>query len=164
MPPTNPLDKSIDGAADAPLTARQIRAAILSALRAWRLQSKTIDAGTFDDFRHGALFDCVQKVSFRTLTQRDYPAVRRHFAALAGETWRPSDARTPAADDRRRALYVLDATIGKVANRFGGRAGAEAYARALLARIYHTTLDAASVRQIWGVVFTLGNRQKGKKK
>lgn len=164
MTPRNPLDKSIDAAADAPLTARQIRSAILSALRAWRLQAKSIDVGTFDDFRHGALWDCVHKVSFRALTQRDYPAVRRHFAALAGETWRPSDARTPAADDRRRALYVLDATIGKVADRFGGRAGAEAYARALMSRIYNTTLDAASVRQIWGVVFTLGNRNKGQKK
>lgn len=156
------IGRAIDAAGDAPITAKQLRLCILAALRAWRVQSKLLDVGTFDEFRHGALFDAIHRTSFRTIRQKDYSTVQRHFASLAGTTWRQQEARTvvPAADDRRRALYVLSDTIARLADRYGGQIGADAYANALFDRIYHTTRDRASVRQIWGVIFTLSNRKK----
>lgn len=91
--------------------------------------------------------------SLRAATQAHYGRLMAHFQALAG--YAAAAARTRARDadnDRRIARYKLDQEL----RRHGLPA---AYAGAICRTQYKCTLDEASAKQLWRLVFTVRSRR-----
>lgn len=162
------IDKAVRAQGGGVVNPHQVRAMILAARRAFKVQSELglVDDGVdFDAWRRATLHDVTggdAPDSFRTVTQRDYAAVVAYFQELAGERWasaRRSDA-IKADDERARALWALELVEGEVAETFGGRGGVRRYADALFWKIHKTERTLATPRQIWAVIFTLRKRAK----
>ncbi len=165
----NALDKAVRAQGGAVVKPQQVKAMVIAAHRAFKVQEKVglVDDGEdFDTWRRAALHDIVGAAapsSFRAVTQRDFAAVMEYFARLAGD--RTSDfghrtSETTRDDETRRALWALTLEEGESAEAFGGREGARCYADALFEKIHKTDRYAATAKQIWAVIFTLRNRAK----
>ena len=159
------IDKAVRAQGGAVVKPHQVKAMILAARRAYKMQAKAglVDDGVdFDSWRRATLHDVVGAAapdSFRAVTQRDYAAVMDYFGRLAGDRPAGNDSkRTTASDAERRALWALNLEEGEVAGTLGGREGARRYADALFARIHKTDRYAATAKQTWAVIFTLRNR------
>jgi len=165
------IDKAVRAQGGGVVKPNQVKAMILAARRAFKVQSELglVDDGVgFDAWRRATLHDVTggdAPESFRTVTQRDYAAVMDYFGELAGD--RRAEARRSdtarRADDRERALWALNLEEGEVAGAFGGRGEARKYADALLWKIHKTERSLATPRQIWAVIFTLRNRAKARR-
>ena len=164
------IDKAVRAQGGAVVKPHQVKAMILAARRAYKMQADAglVDDGVdFDSWRRATLHDVVGAAapdSFRAVTQRDYAAVMDYFGRLAGD--RPSAARPSnliASDEQARALWSLNLEEGAQAGALGGREGARRYADALFKRIHKTDRYAATARQVWAVIFTLRNRAAGKR-
>ena len=179
------IDKAVRAQGGGVVKPNQVKAMILAARRAFKVQSELglVDDGVgFDAWRRATLHDVTggdAPESFRTVTQRDYAAVLAYFARLAGdgvEKWKSgkveelkgnsstsqpfnhSTFQLREADARARALWSLNLEEGAVAGAFGGRGEARKYADALLWKIHQTDRSLATPRQIWAVIFTLRKR------
>ena len=179
------IDKAVRAQGGGVVTPNQVKAMILAARRAFKVQSELglVDDGVgFDAWRRATLHDVTggdAPESFRTVTQRDYAAVLAYFQKLSGGVdecgsegvWECGSAGvnspTPSlthsqtlktADERARALWALNLVEGEVAGAFGDRGGARRYADALFWKIHKTERSLATPRQIWAVIFTLRNR------
>jgi len=162
----NAVDRAVRAQGGAVVKPHQVKAMVLAARRAYKVQSDAglVDDGVdFDSWRRATLHDIVGAAapdSFRAVTQRDYAAVVEYFGRLAGE--RRAEARRSdtirKCDEVRRAQWSLGLLEGEVADAFGGREGARRYADALFARIHKTDRYAATAKQTWAVIFTLRNR------
>ena len=165
----NAVDRAVCAQGGAVVKPHQVKAMVLAARRAYKVQSDAglVDDGVdFDSWRRATLHDVVGAAapdSFRAVTQRDYVAVVEYFGRLAGD--RPSTARPSnlIADEQRRAIWSLNLVEGEVADAFGGRGEARRYADALLWRIHKTDRQTALPRQLWAVIFTLRNRAARKR-
>lgn len=166
----NAIDKAVRAQGGAMVKPQQVKAMVVAARRAYKVQAEVglVDDGVdFDTWRRATLHDVVGAAapsSFRAVTQRDFAAVMEYFGELAGDrpnTIRPSMLK--ASDERTRALWSLNLVEGEVADALGGRDGARRYADALFAKIHKTDRLAASARQIWAVIFTLRNRANGRR-
>ena len=166
----NAIDKAVRAQGGAVVKPQQVKAMVVAARRAYKVQAEVglVDDGVdFDTWRRATLHDVVGAAapsSFRAVTQRDFAAVMEYFGELAGDrpnTIRPSMLK--ASDERTRALWSLNLVEGEVADALGGRDGARRYADALFAKIHKTDRLAASARQIWAVIFTLRNRANGRR-
>ena len=177
------IDKAVRAQGGAVVKPHQVKAMILAARRAYKVQSELglVDDGVgFDAWRRATLHDVTggdAPESFRAVTQRDYAAVMDYFARLAGERAeaRRSDIGNganrkagrsdtiKAADERARALWALNLVEGELAGAFGGRGGARKYADALLWKIHGTERSIATPRQIWALIFTLRKRAKARR-
>ena len=130
----NAVDRAVRAQGGAVVKPHQVKAMVLAARRAYKVQSDAglVDDGVdFDSWRRATLHDVVGAAapdSFRAVTQRDYAAVVEYFVE------------------------------GEVADAFGGREGARRYADALFTRIHKTDRFAATAKQTWAVIFTLRNR------
>lgn len=166
------IDKAVRAQGGGVVKPNQVKAMILAARRAFKVQSELglVDDGVgFDAWRRATLHDVTggdAPESFRTVTQRDYAAVMDYFGELAGDgPGKPGHQDSARrADDRERALWALNLEEGEVAGAFGGRGGARKYADALLWKIHKTERSLATPRQIWAVIFTLRNRARSKLK
>jgi len=166
------IDKAVRAQGGGVVKPNQVKAMILAARRAFKVQSELglVDDGVgFDAWRRATLHDVTggdAPESFRTVTQRDYAAVMDYFGELAGD--RRAEARRSdtarRADDRERALWALNLEEGEVAGAFGGRGEARKYADALLWKIHKTERSLATPRQIWAVIFTLRNRAASRRR
>ena len=180
----NAIDKAVRAQGGGVVKPHQVKAMILAARRAFKVQSELglVDDGVgFDAWRRATLHDVTggdAPESFRTVTQRDYAAVIDYFRELAGEEGK--SAATPplnrpaafkylkprsgdliASDARARALWTLDLEEAGLAHAFeGGRGGARKYADALFWKIHKTERSLATPRQIWAVIFTLRKRAR----
>ena len=160
------IDKAVRAQGGAVVKPHQVKAMILAARRAYKMQADAglVDDGVdFDSWRRATLHDVVGAAapdSFRAVTQRDYAAVVEYFGRLAGDRAPTggNSKRTPASDEERRALCSLGMEEAAQADAFGGREGARRYADALFARIHKTDRYAATAKQTWAVIFTLRNR------
>lgn len=162
----NAVDRAVRAQGGAVVKPHQVKAMVLAARRAYKVQSDAglVDDGVdFDSWRRATLHDVVGAAapdSFRAVTQRDYAAVVEYFGRLAGE--RRAEARRSDTirncDEVRRAQWSLGLVEGEVVDAFGGREGARRYADALFARIHKTDRFAATAKQTWAVIFTLRNR------
>lgn len=161
----NAVDRAVRAQGGAVVKPHQVKAMVLAARRAYKVQSDAglVDDGVdFDSWRRATLHDVVGVAapdSFRAVTQRDYAAVMDYFGRLAGD--RPSTARPSnliASDEQARALWALNLEEGEVAGTLGGREGARRYADALFRKIHKTDRYGATARQVWAVIFTLRNR------
>jgi len=161
----NAVDRAVRAQGGAVVKPHQVKAMVLAARRAYKVQSDAglVDDGVdFDSWRRATLHDIVGAAapdSFRAVTQRDYAAVMDYFGRLAGD--RPSAARPSnliASDEQARALWALNLVEGEVAGTLGGREGARRYADALFRKIHKTDRYGATARQVWAVIFTLRNR------
>lgn len=181
------IDKAVRAQGGGVVKPHQVKAMILAARRAFKVQSELglVDDGTgFDAWRKATLHDVTggdAPESFRTVTQRDYAAVLAYFGELAGD----EDGSRGGAEERRlkaagttdggpgapeprpdkgeaaRALWALDLEEAGLAHLFeGGRGGARRYTDALFWKIHGTERSIASPRQIWAVIFTLRNRAR----
>ena len=89
-PSTFRLEKAVRAQGGAVVKPHQVRAMVIAAHRAYKVQSKLglVDDGTgFDAWRKAALHDVVGAAapsSFRAVTQRDYAAAIAYFEELAG--------------------------------------------------------------------------------
>jgi len=121
--------------------------------------AKRADPAEADRERKAQLWDAVREDSFRAVTQGDYAAAMARFAELAGAARRADPAE---ADRERRARWKLERLLADplVNGRFGGEAGARAYAGTLFARIHRTSYADANARQIWQVYFTVQARKR----
>lgn len=162
----NAVDRAVRAQGGAVVKPRQVKAMVLAARRAYKVQSDAglVDDGVdFDSWRRATLHDVVGAAapdSFRAVTQRDYAAVVEYFGRLAGDRAPTggNSKRTTASDEVRRAQWSLGLVEGETADAFGGREGARRYADALFARIHKTDRYAATAKQTWAVIFTLRNR------
>lgn len=159
------IDKAVRAQGGAVVKPHQVKAMVLAARRAYKVQSDAglVDDGVdFDAWRRATLHDVVGAAapdSFRAVTQRDYAAVLDYFSELAGNSGKSGDSgKSGIADEQRRAQWSLGLVEGEVADAFGGREGARRYADALFARIHKTDRYAATAKQTWAVIFTLRNR------
>ena len=179
----NAVDRAVRAQGGAVVKPHQVKAMVLAARRAYKVQSDAglVDDGVdFDSWRRATLHDVVGAAapdSFRAVTQRDYAAVLGYFMELAGEertsdfrlrTEVSSEVRSPKSevilsDEQRRAIWSLNLVEGEVADAFGGRGEARRYADALLWRIHKTDRQTALPRQLWAVIFTLRNRAARKR-
>ena len=162
----NAVDRAVRAQGGAVVKPHQVKAMVLAARRAYKVQSDAglVDDGVdFDSWRRATLHDVVGAAapdSFRAVTQRDYAAVMDYFGRLAGDRAPTggNSKRTTASDEVRRAQWSLGLVEGETADAFGGREGARRYADALFARIHKTDRYAATAKQTWAVIFTLRNR------
>ena len=169
----NAVDRAVRAQGGAVVKPHQVKAMVLAARRAYKVQSDAglVDDGVdFDSWRRATLHDVVGAAapdSFRAVTQRDYAAVVEYFGRLAGESLelgakslepKAKSSKLKADDEVRRARWSLGRVEGEVADAFGGREGARRYADALFARIHKTDRYAATAKQTWAVIFTLRNR------
>ena len=162
----NAVDRAVRAQGGAVVKPHQVKAMVLAARRAYKVQSDAglVDDGVdFDSWRRATLHDVVGAAapdSFRAVTQRDYAAVVEYFGRLAGDRAPTggNSKRTTASDEVRRAQWSLGLVEGETADAFGGREGARRYADALFARIHKTDRYAATAKQTWAVIFTLRNR------
>ena len=177
------IDRAVRAQGGGVVNPHQVKAMILAARRAFKVQSELglVDDGVgFDAWRRATLHDVTggdAPDSFRTVTQRDYAAVLAYFGELAGEVKGEggkvkgdgeSDHHSPfiihpsrSADERARALWALDLEEAGQAHAFeGGRGGVRRYADALFWKIHKTERSLATPRQIWAVIFTLRKRAK----
>ena len=161
----NAVDRAVRAQGGAVVKPHQVKAMVLAARRAYKVQSDAglVDDGVdFDSWRRATLHDVVGVAapdSFRAVTQRDYAAVLGYFMELAGNSGKSGDSgKSGIADEQRRAQWSLGLVEGEVADAFGGREGARRYADALFARIHKTDRYAATAKQTWAVIFTLRNR------
>ena len=165
---TSASDKAVRAQGGAVVKPNQVRAMILAARRAYKVQADAglVDDGVgFDAWRRATLHDVVGAAapdSFRTVTQRDYAAVIAYFGKLAGDR-RAERHATPSDDEQTRALWTLNLVEGEVAGTLGGREGARRYADALFEKIHKTDRYGATARQVWAVIFTLRNRASSKR-
>ena len=160
------IDKAVRAQGGAVVKPHQVKAMILAARRAYKMQ---VDAGLVDDgvdfnaWRRATLHDVVGAAapdSFRAVTQRDYAAVMDYFGRLAGDKRAEARRSDTIADEERRALWALNLVEGDVAGTLGGREGARRYADALFRKIHQTDRYGATARQVWAVIFTLRKRAK----
>ena len=160
----NAIDKAVRAQGGAVVKPHQVKAMVIAARRAYKMQADAglVDDGVdFDAWRRAALHDIVGAAapsSFRAVTQRDYAAVLAYFEELAGDGRAAASRTEKDYDEARRALWALTLVEGEVAGAFGGREGARRYADALFGKIHRTSRIAASARQVWAVIFTLRNR------
>ena len=161
----NAVDRAVRAQGGAVVKPHQVKAMILAARRAYKMQADAglVDDGVdFDAWRRATLHDVVGAAapdSFRAVTQRDYAAVLGYFMELAGNSGKSGDSgKSGIADEQRRAQWSLGLVEGETADAFGGREGARRYADALFARIHKTDRYAATAKQTWAVIFTLRNR------
>ena len=167
----NAIDKAVRAQGGAVVKPHQVKAMVLAARRAYKVQSELglVDDGVdFDAWRRATLHDVTGPAapdSFRAVTQRDYSAVVAYFRRLAGD--RRAEARRPdtmrSDDEQARALWSLGLVEGETADAFGGREGARRYADALFAKIHKTNRFAATARQVWAVIFTMRKRAKARR-
>ena len=164
----NAVDRAVRAQGGAVVKPHQVKAMVLAARRAYKVQSDAglVDDGVnFDSWRRATLHDVVGAAapdSFRAVTQRDYAAVVEYFGRLAGGKAERSSA-IKSGDEQRRAQWSLNLVEGEVADAFGGRGEARRYADALLWRIHKTDRQTALPRQLWAVIFTLRNRAARKR-
>lgn len=168
------MDKSelaVKGASEALVSKEEIKRLILEAQAAWRTQSSLgLCDEPFDAWRHGALYDAVRKASFRAVNQHEFGIALGHFEKLAGKEPNTNWGRTNHAiakredgpeGDRRRAEFCLRRECDTVKDAFNSDPGqALAYALVLLRKIHKVTLDKATGKQVFQVIFTLRNRAK----
>ena len=169
----NAVDRAVCAQGGAVVKPHQVKAMVLAARRAYKVQSDAglVDDGVdFDSWRRATLHDVVGAAapdSFRAVTQRDYAAVVEYFGRLAGESLelgaksleqKAKSSKLKADDEQRRAQWSLGLVEGETADAFGGHEGARRYADALFARIHKTDRYAATAKQVWAVIFTLRNR------
>ena len=158
------IDKAVRAQGGAVVKPHQVKAMILAARRAYKMQADAglVDDGVdFDAWRRATLHDVVGAAapdSFRAVTQRDYAAVMDYFGRLAGDKRAEARRSDTIADEERRALWALNLVEGEVAGTLGGREGARRYADALFRKIHKTDRYGATARQVWAVIFTLRNR------
>lgn len=158
--------RTIDGAAGAPLSKRQKAALAQMARKAYDVQAGLgLAEGSFDDWRRAAVWEHLRLSGFRQMTQRGYGTMAKRFTELAGGKQQPRAARRgPDVDDSRRAWYALKAECAALAEAFGGADSAEAYAEAILGRVHKTTPEGATARQVWQTLYTLRNRANAKRR
>ena len=167
----NAVDRAVRAQGGAVVKPHQVKAMVLAARRAYKVQSDAglVDDGVdFDSWRRATLHDVVGAAapdSFRAVTQRDYAAVLAYFGRLAGDRAPTggNSKRTTASDEVRRAQWALGLVEGETADAFGGREGARRYADALFRKIHKTDRYGATARQVWAVIFTLRNRANSKR-
>ena len=166
------MDKSelaVRGAAASPVTGEEVKRLILEAQAAWRRQSELgLCDEPFEAWRHGALWDAVRKTSFRAVGQHEFGIALGHFEKLAGREVQTRWGHTNHAiaqregtqeGDRRRAEYKLRQQCEACKEAFNNDPEqALAYACVLLRTIHKTTLDKATAKQVWQVMFTLRSR------
>lgn len=162
------IDRAVRAQGACVVKPHQVRAMILAARRAYKVQSKLglVDYGVgFDAWRCAALHDVTgpgAPDSFRAVTQRDYAAVVEYFLELAGGKAERSSA-IKSGDEVRRALWALAFAERDSAGVFGGAEGGRRYVDALFARIHATDRAHATAKQVWAVIFTLRNRAAKKR-
>lgn len=160
----NAIDRAVRAQGGAVVKPHQVKAMVLAARRAYKVQSDAglVDDGVdFDAWRRATLHDVVGAAapdSFRAVTQRDYAAVMDYFGRLAGDKRAEARRSDTIADEERRALWALNLVEEEVAGTLGGREGARRYADALFRKIHKTDRYGATARQVWAVIFTLRNR------
>ena len=173
--------KAIDGGLNAPLTAEQVRALVLTARKAYDVQVKMglLDVATkstkgtkdsvhfvpsvanaFDVWRYRESFTAVGVSSFRAMRARHYRPVLSHFLGLQGRAMASVHNQVLGASEaQRQALAVLARDCAKAAEYFdGGEGGARRYVVGFLEHKRQVKIMSATAREVWHGIFMLRRR------
>ena len=173
--------KAIDGGLNAPLTAEQVRALVLTARKAYDVQVKMglLDVATkstkgtkdsvhfvpsvanaFDVWRYRVAFTAVGVSSFRAMRARHYRPVLSHFLGLQGRAMASVHNQVLGASEaQRQALAVLARDCAKAAEYFdGGEGGARRYVVGFLEHKRQVMIMSATAREVWHGIFMLRRR------
>jgi hypothetical protein len=163
------IDRAIDGAASAPLTADQRRRLAIAGRTAWMVAMQSGQAPeTFDAWRRRHTLIAVERAGIRACTQEDYAPLAAHFARVLGEAeaslGNPARARRSmrladrmsqraACAPRRVAAAKLESELHAAADCIERpRAYVASIARA---RFRTAALEDLTERQIWMLVYDL---------
>jgi len=151
------IDRCIDGAALAPLTAAQKRELVLLARRAFErlYDSGAISEATeFDAWRHGQTLQCVERPGISACRQEDFAQVKSHFLRLLGQEGMSQRLQARAdMEPRRVALWKLEqecAAARDVIDR-----PLEYVSSIARARYKAASMDDLGEKQIWVLMFDL---------
>lgn len=105
-----------------------------------------------DDFRHSEVAQACGKAGLRCCSQDDYKLVEAHFLALLGRDVAAFNAGVRAATEPRRQA---EAVLVRECERFGLRLS---YAAAICRNVFKCSLEDASPKQLFKVMYTIRNR------
>jgi hypothetical protein len=165
----NALDRSVAGAAGAPLSNVQKRNVVLAARHAWETEGMPhFDRAAFEAgdpvalsqdeaaelWRHEEQQKACGRKHLTACAQRDYPGLLSHFLRAAGmEAAANAWAERAAFDPARQARAKLEATFREVADAIERPAD---YAAAIARSKFKTVdLGTLTARQVWVLVFDL---------
>jgi len=158
-------EEAVEGQGSYPLTNEQKKRLVCAVRAAYDVQRSFGWADEpFDVWRRGALADATQETSIRALRQHKYNTALKYFLELAGREAAARRVRGEDEDKRRRAVWALMSHIAGLSCAFGGIDCAERYADTLFKNIHRTTMERATAKQVWAVIFTMRNRAKSKAK
>ena len=110
-------------------------------------------AAELAEWRHEETHKACGKDSLRTVSQRDYLAIRGHFRGLAGDAGRAVDDHIAhSTQGHRIALAKLRAELS-------AKSLPEAYADSIARTQFGCRAAECSERQTWNLVFTIRNRK-----
>lgn len=132
----------------------------MCARRAYEFQGNLglVGEASFDEWRHSEVTKACGKNGLRCCDQDDYAGLKAHFLDAAG-------ASGAAFNWHVRAQSQGDRVAMAVLRRECGAAGVKvAYAAAICLRQFRCTLEDASEKQIWSLVYTVRNRAAAKRR
>lgn len=144
----------------APLDKNQKRILSQLAQRAWNREAAMARARghtltePIDNYRHRHVAQACGKLGLRCCSQDDYGAVKGHFLDLLGEHTQAFQAVHRGEGNGRRVAEFKLVDACKTA-------GVDiTYADRICRTQFRCTIEEASERQLWCLVFTLRNRRK----
>lgn len=143
------------------LQKREVAIAARAAYEAWPereafecINSELSRSACFEAWRKAEQAKAVGIHSLCAMTQAHYGRVLAHFQKLAGHEAAAQRTTVRDADNERRIARY------KLAEALRERGLAEAYAAAICRTQFRCTLDEASAKQVWKLVFTVRSRRK----
>lgn len=150
----NRADAAAEASIETPLKRGQVTALVILAKQAWTsLRQVRDDVPDFETWRQAeAVKACGHRISFALV--KHFSALKRHFANIAGDSGKAfNSAMREGTEDKRIAM-------AKLAEACQERGLEMSYPAAICRRQFKRSLEDASAKQTWCLVFTVRNRRK----
>ena len=151
------IDRCVDGAALAPLSAEQKKELAVLARRAFE---RLYDSGSlsetteFDAWRHQQVIQVCERAGLREARNEDFLPIQAHFLGMLGQKAMADRRRASAQmEPRRWALHKLGAECEAASDVIDR--GLEYVGSIARARYHGAALDDLSEKQLWVLIFDL---------
>ncbi len=147
-------DAAAEASIETPLKSGQVTALVILAKQAWTsLRLVRDDVPDFETWRHAeARAVCKRRISEALV--KHFSALKRHFASIAGDSGKAfNSAMREGSEDKRIAMAKLTEACQE-------RGLEMSYPAAICRRQFKRSLEDASAKQTWCLVFTVRNRRK----
>jgi hypothetical protein len=154
MPENNAAEHARWASVNKPLDRGQKSALVILAKQAWeRVRLVNDDVGDFESWRQQESLKAAG-VRISDALVKHFSILKRHFADLAGQAGKAfNSAMREGTEDKRIARHKLEEACEE-------RGLQLSYPAAICRRQFKRSLDDASAKQLWCLVFTVRNRRK----